>query len=129
MCLKRENKLVELYFSEEVKELLLKLKAERKKQHINDYGWVFYTNKSTIEKPISKSTLNEWAHIAGSLIGIDTIHPHDFRHSGATLLKNAGMPLEYVSALLSHSSTETTKKYYLKDDTRLISQLKDQYSF
>ena len=64
----------------------------------------------------------------GEMIGIPTLHPHDFRHSGATLLKNAGMPLEDVSELLSHESTDTTKKYYIKQDIQRIGTAKRVYN-
>ena len=56
------------------------------------------------------------------------MHPHDFRHSGATLLKNAGMSLEDVSVLLNHDSTDTTKKFYIKEDTARISSIKSAYN-
>ena len=61
------------------------------------------------------------------MIGVETLHPHDFRHSGATLLKNAGMQLEDVSALLNHAGTGVTKKFYIKEDRSRISKLKDQF--
>ena len=125
----KEGKIVDLFFSEEVKELLLKLKAHREEKGIKDYGWVFCTSKSTETKSVANSTMTEWAHYAGSLIGIDTLHPHDFRHSAATLLKNAGMALEDIATLLNHQSTETTVRHYLKVDTHRISQLKDKFSF
>ena len=127
--LEKEGKIVDLFFSEEVRDLLLKLKEQRQKDNIDDYGWLFYTTKCGEEKPVSKSTLTDWAHLAGSLIGIDCLHPHDFRHSAATLLKNAGMALEDISTLLNHESTETTVKHYLKVDTKRISQMKDKFSF
>ena len=127
--LEKEGKIVDLFFSEEVKDLLLRLQAQRQEQGIDDFGWVFYTNKCSEAAPVSKSTLNEWCHFAGSLIGVDSLHPHDFRHSGATLLKNAGMPLEDVSMLLSHSGTDVTRKFYIKEDTSRISQLKDKFAF
>lgn len=125
--LEKGGKMVDLFFSEEVKNLLLKLKEQRQKDNINDYGWVFCTDKCTEDNHISKSTLTDWAHLAGSLIGVDSLHPHDFRHSSATLLKNAGMPLEDISTLLNHESTETTVKHYLKIDTKKISEMKDKY--
>lgn len=126
--LEKEGKIVDLFFSDEVKELLLTLQAQRKENEINDYGWVFYTARCDETKPVSKTTLTDWSHIAGSLIGVESLHPHDFRHSGATLLKNAGMPLEDVSLLLSHSSTDVTRKFYIKEDTSRISKLKDKFS-
>ena len=125
----KEGKIVDLFFSNEVKDLLIKLQIDRKEKSINDFGRVFWTNKCSETKPISHSTLTDWAHLAGSFIGVTTLHPHDFRHTGATLLKNAGMALEDVSTLLNHNSTETTVKHYLKVDTNRISQLKDKFEF
>ena len=56
-----------------------------------------------------------------------TLHPHDFRHSGATLLKNSGMDLEDVSKLLNHKGTDVTSKYYIKEDKKLIQSAKDRF--
>lgn len=126
--LEKEGKIVDLFFSEEVKELLLALRTQRKKNGINDYGWVFYTGRCNETKPVSKTTLNDWCKLAGSFIGVDTLHPHDLRHSMSNLLKNAGMPLEDVATLLHHESTETTVRHYLKADTTRISKLKDQFA-
>ena len=127
--LEKEGKIVDLYFSEEVKDLLLKLKKQREDNGIDDYGWVFFSGHNTEDTPITNGALLEWAKKAGRLIGIAELHPHDFRHSGSSLLKNAGMPLEDVAALLHHESTETTSRFYVKQDTSRITQLKDQYNF
>lgn len=123
----KENKIVDLFFSDEVKCLLLILNSYRGEHNINDYGYVF-RGKSYKNKPIATSTLTNWCKQIGQLIGVPTLHPHDFRHSGATLLKNAGMSLEDVSTLLSHESTDTTKKYYIKQDTARISNMKAVYN-
>ena len=123
----KENKIVDLFFSDEVKCLLLILNAYRGEHNIKDNGYVF-RGKSYSNKPISSATLYIWCKQIGHLIGVETLHPHDFRHSGATLLKNAGMPLEDVSTLLSHESTDTQKKYYIKQDTARISSMKAVYN-
>ena len=125
--LEKEGKIVDLFFSEKVKRLLLGLKIDRSNRHINDFGWVFFSGRNTAEQPISVGTLNEWCKTIGKMIGVETLHPHDFRHSGATLLKNAGMQLEDVSALLNHAGTDVTKKFYIKEDRSRISKLKDQF--
>ena len=123
----KEGKIVDLFFSEEVKELLLALQEERVKNNINDYGYVFHTYRTAPNSPINNGTLNEWCKIIGKMIGVETLHPHDWRHSGASALKNAGMALEDVSALLNHASTDVTKKFYIKEDRRRISELKDKF--
>lgn len=124
--LEKEGKIVDLFFSDEVKYLLIQLKHQREEKKKNDYGWVFCSRNK--DKPVSTGTLNDWSKKIGQMIGVPTLHPHDFRHSGATLLKNAGMALEDVSTLLNHESTNTTKKYYIKEDTARISNIKRAYN-
>ena len=80
---------------------------------------------STDTKP---TILNDWCKTIGKMIGVETLHPHDWRHSGASALKNAGMALEDVSALLNHASTDVTKKFYIKENRKRISKLKDEFT-
>ena len=127
--LEKEGYIVELSFSNEVKDLLLALKKEREDKGINDYGWVFYSRYNNEIKPISNGTLLEWCKKIGNMIGVPTLHCHDFRHSGATLLKNMGMSLEDISELLHHSGTDVTSKFYIKKDTSKIKALKDKFEF
>ena len=123
--LEKEGKIVDLFFSKEVKELLLQLQAERQEKGVEDFGWVWYSGHTTEDKPISTGTLGEWCKKIGDMIGVPTLHAHDYRHSAATIAKSMGMPLEDVSALLNHSGTDVTRKHYLKTDTRRLTQLKD----
>lgn len=125
--LEKEGKIVDLYFSDEVKYLLIQLKLQRESKGKNDWGYVFSTGRNK-NKPVNRGTLNAWSKRIGQMIGVPTLHPHDFRHSGATLLKNAGMSLEDVSVLLSHESTDTTKKYYIKQDTAKIGIAKSLFN-
>ena len=125
--LEKEGKIVDLFFSDEVKYLLVQLKLQRESKNRNDFGWVFYSGRNKT-KPVNSGTLNDWCKRIGKMIGVPTLHPHDFRHSGATLLKNAGMSLEDVSVLLSHESTDVTKKYYIKEDTGRISSIKSNFN-
>ena len=127
--LEKEGYIVELSFSNEVKDLLLALKKKREDKGINDYGWVFYSRYNNETKPISNGTLLEWCKKIGNMIGVPTLHCHDFRHSGATLLKNMGMSLEDISELLQHSGTDVTSKFYIKKDTSKIKALKDKFEF
>ena len=125
--LEKEGKVVDLYFSDEVKYLLIDLKKQREEEKRDDHGWVFYSGRNG-DKPVNTGTLNDWCKRIGAMIGVPTLHPHDFRHSGATLLRNAGMNLEDVSVLLNHDSTDVTKKYYIKQDTARLSSLKRNYN-
>ena len=123
--LEKEGKIVELSFSDETKDYLEKLIEYRKENNINDYGWLFVTPFVNADNPIQDSTLNSWCKKIGNMIGVPTLHPHDFRHSFATLLRNAGVSLEDVSTMLNHSGTDVTKKFYIKVDTTKVRRLKD----
>lgn len=123
--LEKEGKIVELSFSKETKEYMEKLIRYRKENGIDDHGRLFITPYVTEDKPIRNSTLNDWCKKIGNMIGVPTLHPHDFRHSYATLLKNEGVSLEDVSTMLNHSGTDVTKKYYIKIDTSKVRKLKD----
>lgn len=123
--LEKEGKIVELSFSEETKGYLEKLIEYRKENNINDYGWLFVTPFVNADNPIQDNTLNSWCKKIGNMIGVPTLHPHDFRHSYATLLRNAGVSLEDVSTMLNHSGTDVTKKFYIKVDTTKVRKLKD----
>ena len=123
--LEKEGKIVELSFSEETKEYLQKLKQYREENNIEDYGWIFITSKVTKEKPINNGTLNDWCKKIGEMIGQPTLHPHDFRHSFATLLKREGVALEDVSIMLNHSGTDVTQKFYIKQDNSKVRKIKD----
>lgn len=124
----KEGYLVVLYFSEEVKELLSNLKKYREENKIEDGGYVFFSKREGKITPITNGSLNDWCHRVGRMIGVDTLHCHDLRHSMATLYKNEGMPLEEISALLNHASTDVTKKFYIKADKSKISKNKDSFT-
>lgn len=127
--LEKEGKIVTLYFSEEVKGALLDLKQYREDNNINDGGYVFYSYHHDKYSAIGTAALNEWCKKIGLMIGVPTLHPHDFRHSGSQLLKLAGMPIEEISTLLHHESIDTTKKFYLRQDKKKLREQKDKYQF
>lgn len=123
--LEKEGYLVTLYFSKEVLDLLEHLRHYRADAKINDNGFVFVVSKGDEYVQASVGALTQWCKRVGELIDVPTLHPHDFRHSGATLLKNNGMSLEDVSALLNHQSTDVTNKFYIRADKRKVSENKD----
>lgn len=126
--LEKEGKIVDLYFNDEVKYLLTNLKKEREENNTEDYGWLFRTGRCKPDRHINVGTLNEWCKKIGNMIGVPTLHTHDWRHSAATILNNAGMPLEDVSVLLNHESTDTTRRFYIKHDTARINNIKNRIS-
>lgn len=126
--LEKEGKIVTLYFSQEVKETLLKLKEERDKNEI-DSEYVFISKYDGKWDKVGTDTLGRWAKKIGEMIDVPTLHPHDFRHSGSQLLALSGMKIETISSLLNHSGLDVTKNHYLKEDKRKMQQEKDKYNF
>ena len=132
MCtdvLEKEQKVVDLYFSPEVADLLKQLIKYRKENNIDDHGWVFITPFVTDERCIQNSTLNDWCKKAGSMIGVPTLHNHDLRHSGSNILKEMGMEIQDIAELLHHESTETTVKHYLSVNKNKVRENKDKFTF
>lgn len=127
--LEKEQKVVDLYFSQEVELLLRKLKKYREDNNINDYGWVFITSYTNEEKCIQNSTLNDWCKRAGEMIDVPTLHNHDLRHSGSNILKELGMDIQDIAELLHHESTETTVKHYLSVNKKKVKENKDKFIF
>lgn len=125
--LEKEGKIVTLYFSEEVREKLIQLKQFRDWSYVDDGGYVFFSkNRQDEIHAVDPGTIFRWTKQIGKMIGVPSLHPHDFRHSGAQLLKEAGMSLEEIAELLNHESTETTRKHYLQPDKKSIRAAKDR---
>jgi site-specific recombinase XerD len=125
--LEKEGKIVVLYFNKEVKELLLKLKQERLDNNIDDKGYVFITRYDHDFNKVAKGTMQNWVKRIGELIGVSTLHAHDFRHSGSQLLKLQGMAIEDISELLNHGGIDVTRKHYLRQDKKKVRENKDKF--
>lgn len=123
----KEGYVVTLYFSKEVADILNALKQFRLENKIDDCGYVFVKCVGGKYSQCSNGALTNWAHSIGEMIGVPTLHAHDFRHSSATLLKNKGMALEDVSELLNHSGTDVTRKFYIRADKKKITENKDKF--
>lgn len=122
----KEGYIVTLYFSQEVQQLLQNMVEFRKANKIDDCGYVFIDMFGDHNK-IDRGSMGAWCKRIGDMIGVPTLHPHDFRHSGSNLLKNAGMDLEDISALLNHSGTDVTVKHYLRVDKNKVQANKDKF--
>lgn len=125
--LEKENKIVTLFFSEEVKELLLELKSTREAEGINN-PYVFITKYHGEIKKAETGALGDWTKKVGNMVGLSSLHPHDWRHSGAQLMNLAGCPIETISSLLNHSGLDVTKNHYLRQDKSKMQKEKDKYS-
>ena len=44
--------------------------------------------------------------------GIERVTPYELRHSAASLLSDAGVPIEVLADLLGHSSTQMLEQVY-----------------
>ena len=63
---------------------------------------------------------NQYLKVVAQTAGVDKpITTHWARHTGATMLLNAGVDMETVAKILGHSSTRITRSTYAKllDDT------------
>lgn len=69
---------------------------------------------------LSNVKYNEYLKVVAQTAGVDKpITSHWARHTGATVLLNAGVDMETVARVLGHSSTKVTRSTYarLLDDT------------
>ena len=85
-----------------------------------DYGLIFASEAGTPMDPdnFSHARLCERA-------GLGHWHPHELRHSGASLMLAQGTPLHVVSEVLGHASIAITKDVYghlLEGDKRAAAE-------
>ena len=70
---------------------------------------VFTTETGT---PLDPSNVRRALNRIASTTGIAHLHPHQLRHATASLLSDAGVPLEQIADLLGHHSPTTTADIY-----------------
>jgi integrase len=75
----------------------------------DDDGLVFTTPYGT---PVDPRNFNRIVSDVAKRAGLGHWHPHELRHSAASLLLAMGVPLEVVSEVLGHSSIRITKDVY-----------------
>jgi integrase len=94
------------------------LKAHRQRQQTErseadgqwvETGLVFTT---TVGTPIDPSNLRREFDKLTRKAGIGHWHPHELRHSAASLLSAAGVPIEQISDVLGHEGPRTTAAVY-----------------
>ena len=124
--IEKEGYSVTLYPDSNVFELLKELKKERNIKNI-ECEYVFISGSSDNYTNVTTSTMNKWCKKIGHAIGVETLHPHDLRHSGSQLLKLSGCPIEQISSLLNHKGLDVTKKHYLIEDKEQTKQIKSKY--
>jgi len=78
-------------------------------EHWQDLGLVFPTSRGTLLDP---ANLRRALRTVTEHAGLGRWHPHELRHSAASLLSAAGIPLEEVADVLGHASTRVTSATY-----------------
>ncbi|ARF70777.1 recombinase XerD (plasmid) [Paenibacillus larvae subsp. pulvifaciens] len=125
--LEKEGYIVTLFPSERTVALIKKWIKERENEGI-ECKYLFVVKHGGKWKKVEKITLQQsWIKQIGNIVSIPELHPHDLRHSGSNLLKDAGMTLEDISKLLNHKSTQTTIDHYLQVNYDKIAEAKSKY--
>ena len=82
----------------------------------------WWTNPELIgDGPRDTGSLETRVRKIGKTAGVENVHPHRFRRTGATMALRAGMPLMEVSQILGHESVGTTQIYLDIDNQQLES--------
>ena len=87
-----------------------------------DYGLIF---SSEIGTPMDPENFSRSFSRLCQRAGLGHWHPHDLRHSGASLMLAQGTPLHVVSEVLGHASIAITKDVYghlLEGDKRAAAE-------
>lgn len=101
----------------EWKSLQLQLRLKYGTRGTEDNINYVFTNMNITQRcemPVSNNSISCLMKNTAKTAGIQKhIHPHIFRHTHASLLAEASIPLEVISKRLGHSTSEITKKIYL----------------
>lgn len=79
-------------------------------QRIYGFSTDFFITGANV--PLKDSSITKFKNQAEELAKVPHIRIHDLRHSQASLLINAGVPIELVKDRLRHSSSQITSKTY-----------------
>ncbi len=89
-------------------EVLAQHKAKLKKQQIFNADWFICGG----EKSIRNTSIDNMNRLFSKLAEVKTIRIHDFRHSHASLLANAGINIQEIARRLGHSNISITLQTY-----------------
>lgn len=90
-----------------------------KKYGLKKHEWWKIPELVAMDKIPDASILENTVRKIGKRVGVEKVHPHRFRRTGATMALRQGMPLLTVSKLLGHESVETTQIYLDISDQEL----------
>ena len=98
--------------------------ADRTSGKAKTADWYKYKNLVDPVEHSDKSTIEGILRKIGKQAGVENVHPHRFRRTGATMALKAGMSLITVSKLLGHANIGITQVYLdISDD-----ELKDAHT-
>lgn len=123
----KTGKIKDLTFSKTA-EKHLKEWIEFKKDNNIDTHAIFSTVYDGEYGLASISTLQDWSYKLGRMINVH-LHIHSLRKSYANIMKRKGVPIEVIQAKLNHESSETTLKFYTKEDVEDNQKQLDKYEF
>jgi integrase len=113
-----------LTLTAEVLDLLRRHRVQQAEQRMaageewQDHGLIF---PSEVGTPLDPDNFSHRLSAICRRIALGHWHPHELRHSGASLMLAQGTPLHVVSEILGHSSITITKDVYghlLEEDRR-----------
>jgi integrase len=110
--------------------------AECLRAEVSDGGWLLTDTKNGERRlvpihprvahlarrwprAVPARTVQAWFLWATRHLGIADLHFHDLRHSSASAMINAGVPLYTVGAVLGHKAAASTKRYSHLDTSNL----------
>ena len=82
--------------------------------------WADLVFTSTTGTPIHPANLRRLVREAATKAGIGHIAPYDLRHTGASLLSDAGVPNHELADLLGHTTTRMVEIHYRHRLTEII---------
>lgn len=84
----------------------------------------FFHREGNQTTPMSKSTITSHLYRLCDKAGVKRVSWHKIRHSRATHLREDGVAVENIQALLRHKALATTMRYARTDTEKLRTQLK-----
>ncbi|PWU46262.1 site-specific integrase [Micromonospora globispora] len=117
-----------LYLTPQLVELLRRHRARQAEERLaagetwQDHGLVF---PSEVGTPLDPDNFSHRLSALCKRAGLGHWHPHELRHSGASLMLAQGTPLHMVSEVLGHTSIAITKDVYghlMEGDRRLAAE-------
>lgn len=112
--LEKNNKWMEFIITEDTKRLIAEWVINKRKGN-SEY---LFPSSSTNSGHISTNMVRSRFKKICEGIGLHGphLHLHSIRHTYAKILLKSGNDISIISKLLNHSNTETTEKFYLKEN-------------